>query len=268
MELPSITVITVTRGRPQLLRRAMASLRTQDYKGLIKHNLLIDDCQMTAAAMNSSTDGYSGLFRWQLISRTDRDHDGPARLAQLRNLGVREANSDYVAFLDDDNEIEHSHLSSLVDCAMRTGCRAVHSWRQIFLHDGSPYLEARMPWKRDYTEGRQLYQELTSKGIFEPGSNIVRDRVDARDHPDPARMVDLGEWLFEYSLLVAYPFCEQYSHQDWLDVTPEDNKLLQTLVNEGVVTASIGMPSLRYYLGGYSNSFHETHGTSLIWNRP
>jgi hypothetical protein len=79
-------------------------------------------------------------------------------------------------------------------------------------------------------------------------------------------MVDTSEWLFERELLLHVPFCEVYDHRDWLDVVPEDNKLLTTLVELGIPIACTHMPSLRYYLGGYSNSFTgEERGSTLAW---
>jgi hypothetical protein len=68
-------------------------------------------------------------------------------------------------------------------------------------------------------------------------------------------MVDTSEWLFERDLLLQIRFCEEYSYEDWVEVRPEDNKLLRSLVAEGVPIACTHAPSLRYYLGGYSNAF-------------
>lgn len=263
--LPSITVITITRGRPVLLRRAIASLGTQEYAGQVAHMIVVDDCPPTAMMLATMAFSPPSMFEWRLAKRAHADLDGPARLARLRNMAVRMATSDYVAFLDDDNEFTPNHLSSLTACIQATGCRAAHSWRQIYWHDCAPYLEARMPWKRDLHEAKRLYEELREKGIFIAGSNVLRDRADPKGHPNPARMVDMGEWLFERTLLQEFPFCEQYSYEDWLNVVPEDNKLLQTLVDHDVRIASTGLATLRYYLGGYSNDFAPKPGSSSGW---
>lgn len=266
--LPVVTVATITRGRPDLLLRAIRSLAAQDYQGSITHRILVDDCAATASMLEELQGASSYAFVSRSVHRNATDMNGPARLARLRNVAVHEATTDYIAFLDDDNELEEAHISSLVECAMSTGCRAVHSWRRLYCSDGSPYLDARMPWKRDPEEGKQLYDVLRAKGVFVEGSNIVCDRADPRGYPDPVQMVDMGEWLFDRTLLLELPFCEQYTHQDWLDVIPEDNKLLQTLVDREIRIESTKLPTLRYYLGGYSNAFvagSTTSTTSSMW---
>ena len=40
----TITVLTVTRQRPDLLQRAIHSVKQQDYQGAIQHLILIDGC--------------------------------------------------------------------------------------------------------------------------------------------------------------------------------------------------------------------------------
>jgi hypothetical protein len=97
--------------------------------------------------------------------------------------------------------------------------------------------------------------DLAAKGVFQPGSNIVRDRVDPWGHPDPARTVDMGEWLFDRKLLLDHQFCTEYSAEDWFNITTEDDKLMEDLVNNGITVACSELPTLRYYLGGYSNAF-------------
>jgi len=124
---------------------------------------------------------------------------------------------------------------------------------QILWRDGNPYLESRMPWKRDLEESKRLYTELCIKGVFQPGSNIMRDRADPWDHPDPVRTVDTGEWLLERALLLEHPFCEYYTDADLAEMTTEDDKLLQTLVEHRIRIVCSELPTLRYYLGGYSN---------------
>jgi len=49
--MDSITVITVTRNRPQLLERAILSVRSQDYPGHVMHLIIVDDCNQTVHAL-------------------------------------------------------------------------------------------------------------------------------------------------------------------------------------------------------------------------
>ncbi|MBS1789631.1 MAG: glycosyltransferase family 2 protein [Acidobacteria bacterium] len=248
----SIAVATITRGRPGLLQRAIVSLHNQDYSGPVTHLVVVDDCPDTRAFLDAKM---LDKTLWHYSAREAGEKSGPGRVANLRNLAVRLASASWIAFLDDDNEFEPNHLSSLLDCALRSGSRAVHSHMKIFWPDGSPYLESRMPWWRDSEEGKELYNNLCTKGVFQPGSNIIRDRADPLGHPDPARTVDMGEWLLERKLLLEYPFPTVYDHIDWANATCEDDKLMEILIQNGVGIACSELPTLRYYLGGYSNIF-------------
>lgn len=265
--LDPITVVTITRERPHLLARAITSVRSQDYHGVINHEIVVDGCAATAKMLAEANYRTNETFSWSLAVRQPNDISGPARLARLRNSAVTRTNTKWISFLDDDNEFERNHLSSLVDCALRSGCAAVHSHRKLFHADGRPYLEQHMPWKRCRREGERIYYDLCAKGVFTKGSNIVRDRADPKNHPDPARMVDMGEWLFQRELLFKFPFCEEYSYEDWLNIIPEDNKLLQTLVEHEIPIASTCQPTLKYYLGGYSNCFNtNVSGLGMVWS--
>lgn len=268
MSAEPVTVVTITRGRPQLLSRAIASVQAQDHEGPLRHAIVVDDVPMVYAATYCRWGrGIPGRdLTWTVAARQPEDRSGPARLGRLRNRAVRAATTPTLAFLDDDNEFEPHHISSLVACMRQTGCPAVHSQRRLYWRDGTPYVDPVMPWKRDPAEGRRAYVDLRRRGLFLPHSNVVRDRADPRGSPDPARMVDTSEWLFERHLLLRLPFCEQYDHRDWVEVVPEDNKLLTDLVDQDVPLACTHMPSLRYYLGGYSNSFSDMErGGTLAW---
>jgi glycosyltransferase involved in cell wall biosynthesis len=263
-----VTVVTITRGRPQLLSRAIASVQAQDHDGPLLHAIVVDDEPMVYAATYCRW-GHGAPWRglsWTVADRDPGDRSGPGLLGRLRNRAVRAATTPALAFLDDDNEFEPHHISSLVACMRQTGCPAVHSQRRLYWRGGTPYVDPVMPWKRDPAEGRRVYAGLHRRGLFVHGSNVVRDRADPAGSPDPARMVDTSEWLFERDLLLRLPFCEEYDHRDWVEVVPEDNKLLRALVDQGIPLACTHMPSLRYYLGGYSNSFAGVErGGTLTW---
>jgi glycosyltransferase involved in cell wall biosynthesis len=251
----NVTVITLTRGRLALLERAIASVQRQDYADQIEHRIIIDDCPVTLEAMRREE--WPDNVTWRFFSRNPGQQSGPARVADLRNRAVQISTSEYVSFLDDDNEFEARHISSLVACMMRTGCSAVHSHMQVFWKDGRPYLEPRMPWFRDPEEGKRAYDELCAKGVVQFGSNVFRDRVDPCGYPDPVRTVDTGEWLFKRELLIKHPFCTDYTIDDWKSITTEDDKLMDALVKNGISISCTGLPTLKYYLGGYSNSFES-----------
>jgi hypothetical protein len=112
-----------------------------------------------------------------------------------------------------------------------------------------------MPWRRDPAGAIAEYQRLVQAGVLTPGSNVVSDTVDETAREAEVHMVDTGEWLLPRELLREIPFRESYSAQDWENVIPEDNKLLQDLIAAEVNIACTRQPTLHYFLGGYSNNF-------------
>ncbi len=250
----TITVITLTRKRPNLLKRAIASVHSQDYPGQVTHLIIIDDCFETAQTMTKIDDG---SFNKRLIShfetREPGEHSGPARCAYLRNLAVQMASTHWVAFLDDDNEYEPNHLSSLMACAFETKHSAVYSYRKIYQFDGTPYLERRFPWVRDPEEGKKVYEFLCTKGVLTHDSNILRGMVDPKGYSNPTRIVDTSEWLLARSLLIQYPF-PPFTEEELMTTMCEDDKLLELLVEQEVPISTTKLATLRYYLGGYSNN--------------
>jgi hypothetical protein len=261
-----LTVVTVTRARLSLLRRALRIVREQDYPHPIVHLVVVDDDEERYAALAAETRVAESVphrsVAWWFARRRPDDSPGPAVLGRLRNGAVSRAETPLVAFLDDDNLLERHHYSSLLHCMQQTGCAAVHSQRRLQWPDGTPYLTQRSPWKRTIPAARARYRELRRHCVYVPWSNIVRDQVHPRSRPDRIQMVDTSEWLFTREQAMATPFGEVFSTDDWRNVTGEDNKLLAALVDGDVPVASSHLPTLHYVLGGFSNAFTgETEGT-------
>jgi glycosyltransferase involved in cell wall biosynthesis len=247
----TVTVITLTRMRPDLLFRAMASVSKQDAPAAIEHLILIDDCAETAARLGAAD--LPAVTKWELIRRKAPEIPTAARLAALRNYGVRSSASDWICFLDDDNEFAPNHISALLERAEATGCRAIHSWMKIFHSDGRPFLERLYPWSLDVEGGRDTYRKLVALGIMEPGSNVARDRSYPEEVEGFAGSIDTSEWLFSRNLLLEVPFPEMYSDEDCAVLKTEDDKLLEALLALEEPIACSEKATLHYYLGGYSN---------------
>ncbi|MEU3146264.1 MULTISPECIES: glycosyltransferase family A protein [unclassified Streptomyces] len=256
-----ITVITVTRGRPQLLRRCLETVRAQDFPGPVTHLIVVDDDEPRYRPLVEHT-ARSDTVRdrstvWHFRPRLPGDVSGPPVLSRLRNAAVELADTGLISFLDDDNLLEPHHLSSLFRSMRRSGSPAVHSQCRLIQHDGTPYLDARHPWVRDVEAARARYLELRGPCVYVPWSNVLRDQVDAGGSADRVQNADTSEWLFDRELLRAIPFPETYDVDDWRNVVGEDNKLLRALVEAEVPMVSTHMPTLLYTLGGYSNAFRD-----------
>jgi hypothetical protein len=260
-----LTVVTVTRARPRLLRRTLRIVAEQDYPHPIVHQIVVDDDEQRYATLAAETAAAQPVpnrsVAWRFARRRPGDIPGPSVLGRLRNEAVARATTPLVAFLDDDNLLEAHHFSSLLHCMRRTGCTAVHSQRRLLWPDGTPYLTQLSPWKRTIPAARARYRELRRHCVYVPWSNIIRDQVHPRTRPDRIQMVDTSEWLFTREQALATPFGETFTRDDWQNVIGEDNKLLAALVEGDVAVASTHLPTLHYVLGGYSNAFAGEQGT-------
>lgn len=264
-----ITVITLTRERTALVERAVRSVAAQDYPGAIEHLVLADDDPEAVASLNELSSQAHRRLVPHLVARASGEH-GPSaaerasvypRCARLLNLGVRRAQSPWIAFLDDDNEYEPQHLRLLEECARARRAPAIHSARQMLWPDGSPYLEPRFPHAPERAE--LIYEILCSRGIWVRGTNLLLDHVDSdqtrfanstiMSAEDPIFLVDQNVWLIRRELLLRYPIPELFSAVDVAANTCPDDKLLETLVRHDVTIASNCKPTVRYYLGGISN---------------
>lgn len=267
-----VTVITLTRGRPEKLCRAIASVRAQDHPGPIVHRVVVDDCPETMQMLAGER---SAPNRALLVDSVERAPEGirPGAmgirhvypwLSRLLNGAVRRSRTRWIAFLDDDNAFEPQHVGSLLARAAQTGSPAVHSFRTIWNADGSPYLQPRFPWAREPSEKARIYELMCERGVWVRNTNVLRDRAGPAgltrfvnstvlSAHDPVFMVDTSVWLLDRTLLAAHPIPETYSEQDVDDDTAPDDKLLEVLLAHRIPIVASGLATLRYYLGGISN---------------
>ncbi len=98
-----VTVVTCTFGRPELLKRAVASVQAQTYRD-VRH-LIVEDAGNVPSAQGMDLDGA------QVITMGHRT-GWPGFIC--RNLGAQQAETELIAFLDDDNWYEPEHLETLV----------------------------------------------------------------------------------------------------------------------------------------------------------
>ncbi|MBV9451850.1 MAG: glycosyltransferase [Streptosporangiaceae bacterium] len=278
----SISVVTVTRERPTLLRRAMASVYAQDFVGEIEHVIVIDDDPGALVVIDEAPTRPGLRIVTKMVRRPAREIDarpadrrsGYPRLARLLNIGARTCSTAWVAVLDDDNAYEPGHLSSLLECAKANRARAVHSGRQLFWADGSPYLDEKWHTVEDLAEATRIYDLMCDRGVRVRGTNILLDRADpisaaSSFRPssvvmpeDPVFLVDENVWLLRRELLLEVPVPEIYSEEDYQNNTAPDDKFLKELLIRRVPIYSTGQSTVRYYLGGMSNNRTRARGST------
>lgn len=277
MSESSVGVVTVTRGRPRLLRRAMASVYAQDFDGQIEHVIVVDDDPETARSAFAAPVRPGLRITLRQVRRPASEAGEPPgdrrcaypRLSRLFNTGVRVSSADWIAFLDDDNEYEPHHLSSLVPCARENDVQAAHSCRTIWHADGSPFLDEAWHTVTDQREAARIYQVMCANGVRTPGTNVLLDRADpvppgSAFHTssvlragDPVALVDQSTWLVRRDLLLRLPIPEVFTEAEYQANTAPDDKLLQILRDNDVRIVSSGLPTVRYYLGGISNAHRK-----------
>jgi len=124
MSPPSIAVIIPTKNRLGFLRTAVDSVLAQSLPA--REIIVVDDSEGAAAAL-------AGLS--PVLSVLDNRRRGPV---PARILGVSQATSDLIAFLDDDDWL--SHADHLADAArsVAAGADLVFSDGMLIFEDGSP----------------------------------------------------------------------------------------------------------------------------------
>ncbi|HXE44520.1 MAG TPA: glycosyltransferase family A protein [Conexibacter sp.] len=250
---PLVSVVTLTRGRGALLERAIASVEAQ--RGVrVEHVVLGDACpQLADPGLRARLTAERPHLALHNVPREQPVDYLPARLGALRNHGVQLARGEYVAQLDDDNAFEPDHLRLLVEALRRTPrAEAAHSWRCLFDAHDSPFVPTRVdPWRPASDADGRSFATLTRLGILSPGSNVVRDRLDTGGELLPR--VDTSEYLVTRTLHERCPWQTCFSRGARRLGFTEDVSFSAALVRLGVVVACSEQPTLRYYMGGYSN---------------
>jgi len=103
-DAPLVSVIVPTRNRKKLLGRALSSLLGQLYP-LIEVVVINDDGERVDDVVKRSKPG----CKITVIHLNEQVGPGAAR-----NIGLRHASGEYIAYLDDDDELLPGHLTSLV----------------------------------------------------------------------------------------------------------------------------------------------------------
>ena len=186
-ETVCVSVIIPTRGRAQLVVKAVASALHQDFDNLEVIVVIDGEDPRTREALN-------GFFDQRV---TVIDSAVSIGGADARNAGVRASRGEWVAFLDDDDEWLPHKLSRQMAVARRSGA----AW---------PVLSSRMLVR---TPGFELIRPLRSYQPGRPVSEFLFCRGSLRDGPFALQTSTL---LIRRELMLAVPFRSGLKrHQDW-----------------------------------------------------
>lgn len=155
---PKVSVVVATRNRRKHLERCLRSLEAE-LPGPAEAEILVvdsgsrdDTCQFLAGLAAPANHGVEGKIPLRYLYQKN------AAASVARNLGAREARGEWVAFLDDDCEVQPGWFSEL-GRALRPGVEAVGG--PAVVPEGAPY----PAWFRSSWESLDLGSE---SGAFAP----------------------------------------------------------------------------------------------------
>lgn len=253
----SVTIITITRNRKEYLKRAIQTVKNQDFAGEIHHFIYIDDCPDTLALLESNYNSDPNIS-WYYSKRKDTDLSGPSLLARLRNDAITKTTGAWLSYLDDDNVFHSSHIRKLYDFAREYHYNAVYSNVEVFYRDGCKFLEEYWPWARE--ENRiSKYKYMLSMGLVEKGSNVRKYKYGI--------VVDTNVWLVRRDIWEKCKISDHFSQEDWDKNLAEDDKLMYKMMEMGIEAYNNGEATVEYYLGGYSNEFNGSFEGTVKWKK-
>ncbi|WP_374544681.1 glycosyltransferase family 2 protein [Rhodoblastus sp.] len=120
-EAPSLAIVLCTFKRPDLLRRALRSIKAQEapaggFGGVTIH--VVDNSDEGDARAIVAEEARTS--RWPMVWLEAH----PANISVARNAGVKAGTEDFVAFVDDDQELEPGWLKALFDATAHSGADA------------------------------------------------------------------------------------------------------------------------------------------------
>ncbi|MDS0222832.1 glycosyltransferase family 2 protein [Haloarcula sp. S1AR25-5A] len=112
MSQPLVSVVIPTYKRPDKLRRATRSVAEQTYPNI--ELIVVDDHSPQPASDTLSGDSFDGL---NLVCIRHEENRGAN---EARNTGISEADGEYIALLDDDDDWQPKKISKQVDVFQRS----------------------------------------------------------------------------------------------------------------------------------------------------
>jgi glycosyltransferase involved in cell wall biosynthesis len=248
-----VSVITPSYKRTDLLLRAVNSVKNQDYPNI--EHIIVGDNHPTLSTLREQIMDSNPMARVENLDTPEEIIYPAHRTSIARNHGISIAKGYYIAHLDDDNQIEPNHISSLVATLERDGADASHCWRKLFTAGGNPFIVKTYPWVINPDLAEYIFGEFIKAGICIPMTNEFRDQM-VTPQGDPILHVDSSEWLIKREVHQRIKFPVRYCLRQMIQHQTEDFLLATAFYQNGIKVVCSEKASLLYYLGGYSNGSH------------
>jgi glycosyltransferase involved in cell wall biosynthesis len=185
---PKVSVVVPTRDRPQLLRRAIRDIITQDYDGDIEVVVVFDQSEPDRSLVRTDP------HRQVRVIRNDRTPG----LAGGRNTGILASTGELISFCDDDDEWLPGKLAAQVLALAETDGPAIATCGIYVRREGRTTV--RLP-----DESRLTYDDFIDDRIMEVNPCTILLPRTLLDGPDGVGLVDEtlpGSYAEDYELLL------------------------------------------------------------------
>lgn len=228
----SVTVLTPTIGQ-ESLAKCMESVQKQTYKNL-KHLIVCDGSEYWNDVHRNMSfefcNNHSNVILTTLPFNTGQSGMYGHRIyAAFPHL----INTDYIAFLDEDNWIDENHIESLVEKLERKRLDFVHSLRKVYIEDKM-----------------LAYDNCEAIGRWP----VVWD--------ENSNLVDTSTYLFRTDWLIH--FCQLW-HSGW----GGDRRFFMNVMNRcnygtsGLHTLNYKLPDMNKFYGGQTDIFDKGNAEML-----
>jgi glycosyltransferase involved in cell wall biosynthesis len=183
-EFPPVSVIIATHDRPQLLARAIAAVRLQDYPAPVQCVVVFDQAEPDPALADDDAD------RPVTVVTNGRTPG----LAGARNAGVAAASGELLAFCDDDDEWLPAKLRLQAGRLAETGADVAVSGIHVSYGDK---IITRVPRPEDVTHAELLRRRVMAA---HPSTVVVRrtaflDKIGLVDEEIPGSYAEDYDWM-------------------------------------------------------------------------
>lgn len=127
MEQPKVSAVITTHNRLKLLKRAIRSVKTQTYNNI--------ECIVVSDNSSDGTDEYCSSYEGITFISIPANESKGGNYA--RNLGIKKASGEYIAFLDDDDYWKPTKIEKQVALAEEKDCGVIYCGRTLEYVDGT-----------------------------------------------------------------------------------------------------------------------------------
>ncbi|MCL1127227.1 glycosyltransferase family A protein [Shewanella surugensis] len=259
MKNKQITVITPTTGNIHELENCIESVQAQTVVADVEHLIVGDHLdEHKTKKLCDAVSVYGDAVRFINFDDLPEATYIPERIALVRNFGIRNSHSDFVAHLDDDNTFDPEHLTSLLNILDNNmDIDIAFSWRRVLKQDGTACCLQRYPWviSNDEVLSLEVFEDMEKRGIFKKGSSIIRDPEPGND--ELLYHIDSSEWMVRRAVYEIVRYVENITPREKIYGNTDDYLFCRNAYQAGYKFKCSQQVTLNYYLTGYSSGDEE-----------